>query len=132
VHALLRFGDLNRAEHILEIQYIRPVALTVLAGLYGSEGRFLTLCRNKLRKLLEGWQQYHVVIKYWIYAFCVWGKGPWAKTLSDKDVSLLRQLKDDCFNTICCWDDIPNNGRMPFVATLNFCSGLLTTFYDHR
>ncbi|GAB5587428.1 hypothetical protein Unana1_02328 [Umbelopsis nana] len=106
---LVRFDDPNRAEHILEIQYIRPVALTVLAGLYGSEGRFLTLCRNKLRKLLEGWQQYHVVIKYWIYAFCVWGKGPWAKTLSDKDVSLLRQLKDDCFNTICCWDDIPNN-----------------------
>ncbi|CAO3675690.1 unnamed protein product [Umbelopsis ramanniana] len=100
---------LIRAEHIMEIQYIRPVALTVLAGLFGSQGRFLKLCRIKLQKLLEQWRDYHVVIKYWIYSFCVWAKGPWARTLSNDDALLLEQLKDTCLNAICRWEDIPGN-----------------------
>ncbi|KAG2188231.1 hypothetical protein INT44_000983 [Umbelopsis vinacea] len=103
---------LIRAEHIMEIQYIRPVALTVLAGLFGSQGRFLKLCRIKLQKLLDQWRDYHVVIKYWIYSFCVWAKGPWTRALSNDDALLLSQLKDTCLNTISNWDDIPGNGEL--------------------
>ncbi|KAI8577322.1 hypothetical protein K450DRAFT_252609 [Umbelopsis ramanniana AG] len=100
---------LIRAEHIMEIQYIRPVALTVLAGLFGSQGRFLKLCTIKLQKLLDQWRDYHVVIKYWIYSFCVWAKGPWTRTLSNDDAFLLSQLKDTCLDTISHWHDIPGN-----------------------
>jgi hypothetical protein len=107
-----------RAEHIMEIQYIRPVALTVLAGLFGSQGRFLKLCRIKLQKLLEQWRDYHVVIKYWIYAFCVWAKGPWTRTLSSDDALLLGQLKDSCLNAICLWDEIPGNGELEWSSNV--------------
>lgn len=100
----------------MEIQYIRPVALTVLAGLFGSQGRFLKLCRIKLQKLLEQWRDYHVVIKYWIYSFCVWAKGPWARTLSNDDALLLGQLKDTCLNVICHWEDIPGNGKLQWSS----------------
>ncbi|KAH8547823.1 hypothetical protein BGW37DRAFT_196174 [Umbelopsis sp. PMI_123] len=103
---------LIRAEHIMEIQYIRPVALTVLAGLFGSQGRFLQLCRIKLQKLLEQWRNYHVVIKYWIYSFCVWAKGPWTRSLTSNDGLLIRQLKDNCLSVICNWNDIPDNGKL--------------------
>jgi hypothetical protein len=96
----------------MEIQYIRPVALTVLAGLFGSQGKFLKLCKIKLQKLLEQWRDYHVVIKYWIYSFCVWAKGPWARTLSNDDALLLGQLKDTCLKVICHWEDIPGNGKL--------------------
>ncbi|KAG2181968.1 hypothetical protein INT43_006893 [Umbelopsis isabellina] len=98
---------LIRAEHILEIQYVRPVALTVLAGLFGSEGRFLTLCRNKLEKLLKSWKNYHVAIKYWLYGFCVWAKGPWATAthLQATDDELVRELQTRVFSVISQWKD---------------------------
>jgi hypothetical protein len=108
---------LVRAEHILEIQYVRPVALTVLAGLFGSDGRFLTLCKNKLERLLESWKNYHVAIKYWIYGFCVWAKGPWATAnhLQAKDATLVKQLQN-MFSAISQWSDSSktddNNGKI--------------------